>query len=90
MKEPKIRFKGFSGEWEETKFGNLCSVAMCKGYLNIRPRRKGISLFIKLERSEQLLMLSFHVLYLRSIKRNITILKKAIYSSLQPAQLAEL
>lgn len=30
MKEPKIRFKGFSGEWEETKFGNLCSVAMCK------------------------------------------------------------
>lgn len=30
MKKPKIRFKGFSGEWEETKFGNLCSVAMCK------------------------------------------------------------
>lgn len=30
MKEPKIRFKGFSGEWEETKFGNFCSVAMCK------------------------------------------------------------
>ncbi len=30
MKEPKIRFKGFSGEWKETKFGNLCSVAMCK------------------------------------------------------------
>lgn len=30
MKEPKIRFKGFSGEWEDTKFGNLCSVAMCK------------------------------------------------------------
>ena len=22
MKEPKIRFKGFKGEWEETTFGN--------------------------------------------------------------------
>lgn len=30
MKKPKIRFKGFTEDWEQRKFGDLGSVAMCK------------------------------------------------------------
>ena len=30
MAKPKIRFKGFTDDWEQRKFGDLGSVAMCK------------------------------------------------------------
>lgn len=30
MKKPKIRFKGFTEDWEQRKFRDLGSVAMCK------------------------------------------------------------
>ena len=30
MGKPKIRFKGFTEDWEQRKFGDLGSVAMCK------------------------------------------------------------
>ncbi|MGN0257992.1 MAG: restriction endonuclease subunit S, partial [Bacteroides sp.] len=32
MKEPKIRFKGFSGEWEETTIGNTASLRAGKSF----------------------------------------------------------
>ena len=48
MKEPKIRFKGFSGEWEETKFGNLCSVAMCKRIFKHQTSSQGDIPFYKI------------------------------------------
>lgn len=30
MGKPKIRFKGYTEDWEQRKFGDLGSVAMCK------------------------------------------------------------
>ena len=30
MAKPKIRFKGYTDDWEQRKFGDLGSVAMCK------------------------------------------------------------
>ena len=42
MKEPKIRFKGFQGEWEDTKFDSLAKIRRGLTYSPSNITAKGV------------------------------------------------
>ena len=48
MKKPKIRFKGFTDDWEQRKFGDLGSVAMCKRIFKEQTSAEGEVPFYKI------------------------------------------
>ena len=48
MKQPKIRFKGFSGEWETRTLGSLGNVAMCKRIFKDQTSNSGDIPFYKI------------------------------------------
>ena len=43
---PKLRFKGFEGEWEEKTLGDICSFTKGKGYSKSDISEKGFPLFL--------------------------------------------
>ena len=45
---PRVRFKGFEGEWEKMSFGRLGSVAMCKRIFKDQTQEKGDVPFFKI------------------------------------------
>ncbi|MCI8727364.1 MAG: hypothetical protein HFG66_14840 [Hungatella sp.] len=45
---PKIRFKGFADDWEQRKFGDLGSVAMCKRIFKEQTASEGDIPFYKI------------------------------------------
>ena len=47
-KVPKLRFPGFTGEWEQRKLGDIGSVAMCKRIFKEQTRDKGDIPFYKI------------------------------------------
>lgn len=73
MGKTKIRFKGYTEDWEQRKFGDLGSVAMCKGFLKNRQRQLEKSHFIKLGLLGLNQMLSFRGNYLKNTKVNFSI-----------------
>ena len=48
MNEPKIRFKGFCGEWKNTTFGAFGSVAMCRRIFKEQTSERGDVPFYKI------------------------------------------
>ncbi|WP_347993157.1 restriction endonuclease subunit S [uncultured Eubacterium sp.] len=48
MKKPEIRFKGFNDDWEQRKFGDVGSVAMCKRIFKEQTSDEGEISFYKI------------------------------------------
>ena len=48
MGKPKIRFKGYTDEWEQRKFGDIGSVSMCKRVFKDETSAEGEIPFFKI------------------------------------------
>ena len=71
MNEPKIRFKGFSGEWEETKFDSLAKIRRGLTYSPSNITAKGIRVLRSSNINEDLFVISDGDVFVESSCINI-------------------
>ena len=77
--EPRLRFKGFTGEWKNKTLGDLGRVEMCRRIFKEQTQPSGEIPFLKsvhLDKNQTHLSV---VNYLRNIARNTLILNKEIF-----------